>query len=76
MPLLEIGLLLLLLGFFLVIQRLLLVAVLPLDFYGRLRFVRIVCILGALHGIHAFLFFFSEQPIEAAVCCGHMVDKS
>ena len=36
-----------------VISRLVLISVLPLDFYGRLRVVRTMFILGAIHGIEA-----------------------
>ena len=43
-------------GVLLVIHRLVLIFVLPLDFYGRLRVIRTVFIPGALRGIEASFF--------------------
>ena len=42
----------------LVISRLVLIFVLPLDFHGRVRVVRSMCLPAALHGIEASLLAF------------------
>ena len=50
----------------LVISRFALVAVLPLDFHGRIRVVRTMFILGALHGIEASLL--AQRSARTANC--------
>ena len=56
-------------GVRLVIARLVMVFALPLDFPGRLRVVRSMFILGALHGVEAsFLAASSLRKLRAAVC--------
>ena len=52
----------------LVIARLVLIFVLPLDFYGRVRVVRSMYLPAALHGIEASLLA-SDSLRKLAFCC-------
>ena len=67
--LLGAGLPLLLLGFGLVLSRLILIFALPLDFHGRMRVVRSMYIPAALHGIEASLLASdSLRKLRSAIC--------
>ena len=44
------------------------VFVLPLDFHGRLRVVRTMLILGALHGIEASILAVDLRKLRSAIC--------
>ena len=66
---LEAGHPLLLLGFVIVLSRLVLIFALPLDFHGRVRVVRSMYLPAALHGIEASLLASdSLRKLRSAIC--------